>query len=388
MLLALLPVLATAADIQVQSAGYVDGNFVKIGVDDKIVVEGFGQRTVAGGGGIGVNYAIWNDWGVLKKSGSYNTYGSQYAAKNMAAMLDSTLKDGDILAVALGDEASHCLMDDILPAKLKDLGASMAYQFLMYEDNEGNFFPFKCGRHGEDYEDAESAFYKAQFDGENPKSSWRASYGLVLQVGGKVLAEKGSRALEGDVAITGSIDFRVTSTTTTTTTTDTALQALHDRLDDLEEQAKDNDNELVESLTTAVQDLEAKLEKEIADRKALETSIIEGDKTDRKEMEALLAEERDARMEAEQRIVSLETMMTDFMVQRFASMDIPESDGKSGNMCSNGGCAVPSVEADGETVTIKGSQVQFMSESCGATDLCELQRTVMALLERMTTKPE
>ena len=56
--------------------------------------------------------------------------------------------------------------------------------------------------------------------------------------------------------------------------------------------------------------------------------------------------------------------------------------------CSNGGCAVPSVEADGETVTIKGSQVQFMSESCGATDLCELQRTVMALLERMTTKPE
>ena len=31
MLLALLPVLATAADIQVQSAGYVDGNFAKIG---------------------------------------------------------------------------------------------------------------------------------------------------------------------------------------------------------------------------------------------------------------------------------------------------------------------------------------------------------------------
>ena len=43
-------------------------------------------------------------FGMRVRSCTLCRYGSQYAAKNMAAMLDSTLKDGDILAVALGDE--------------------------------------------------------------------------------------------------------------------------------------------------------------------------------------------------------------------------------------------------------------------------------------------
>lgn len=112
-------------------------------------------------------------------------------------MLDSVCRDGDFLAIAVGDEASNCIPDDKLPKKpvkvqapsscpscagglppplhpssisacqaalvqlcsdtpfidaafrskrLADLGARLSYDHFMYKTDDGEYKPFKCGR--------------------------------------------------------------------------------------------------------------------------------------------------------------------------------------------------------------------------------------------------
>lgn len=193
------------------------------------------------------------------------------------------------------------------------------------------------------------------------------------KVGGEVLAEKGTRQGKGKVEISGSFSPVTTTATTTTTTTNTVLQALHDRLDELEGQAKAKDNELVEKLTSSVLQLEEKLQKEVQDRKDLEAARKDAEAASTKMFNERLAAESDARAAAEIRVSSLESTIADMMNSRMMALDVPDTDGKD-SMCGNGACAVPSIEADGETLMLMASKVQFMSNSCGATDLCELQR--------------
>ena len=51
-----------------------------------------------------------------------------------------------------------------------------------------------------------------------------------------------------------------------------------------------------------------------------------------------------------------------------------------------GGCS-PTVEADGEVLTMRATNVQFETGACGATDLCELRRTVDALEAQLAGEP-
>jgi hypothetical protein len=41
------------------------------------------------------------------------------------------------------------------------------------------------------------------------------------------------------------------------------------------------------------------------------------------------------------------------------------------------------VQADDEVLTIRGTNVQFETGACGATDLCEMRRTVDALAAKL-----
>jgi len=376
-LLALVPCAVVPAKVEVISAGWADGNFAKISIDGEVVLQSQGQYAVAGGGGIGINYVILDQYGSRKKQGKFNTFGSMFEGDKFVQMLQQTLKQDDFLVVAFGDEASNCIQNDKPSKALADLGATKSYTHLMYTSPEGKYLPFKCGQHG-----GGSDTFALPF-AENKLTAFRNSYVFIVQKGGKVFAEEGKRPTTGNVQVSVDINFVITTTTMTTTTTNTELQALKLQLQALEDAARASENKVLANLTGLVTDLEQKLEDEVADRKqALAQAKAASDAQVQTATQALASEAK-AREEAEQRVTNLENELADMKkVNQALSKDLTLG-ATNGAASSWGSDSTPTVEADGSMVTVKGSKVMFESENCGATDLCELHRTVLAIADKL-----
>lgn len=200
-----------------------------------------------------------NDQGILKKKGVFNVWSLKFGGDQFVNFLKRWPQDGDVLAVAVSDEGSNCIQDDGVSKALADLGAKLSYKHFMI-DVDGEYKPFKCGG----ARDLRDVYLEIGSD----KSPYRNSYAAIFKIGNdSPLCEKGSRATEGAVTCEVTVKALTTTTTTGTTTTNTVLAALHKRLDQLEDDA--DGNELVVKLTKAVNDLEAKLEKEVSVRISL-----------------------------------------------------------------------------------------------------------------------
>lgn len=99
---------------QVKSAGFDDGNYVRITVDGKPVI---GQHR-------GHNVAVFDQIsGGLLKTGSFDTYRSPEEADQMAEFIEA-VREGDFVLVGIKDEGSRCMTERAYQA-LESIGSKL-----------------------------------------------------------------------------------------------------------------------------------------------------------------------------------------------------------------------------------------------------------------------
>jgi len=171
-----------------------------------------------------------------------------------------------------------------------------------------------------------------------------------------------------------------TTTVTGTTTTNTILQALHNRIAELE------DGSDVKSVATALENFEAKVAAGLKSQATVDADQTDAAKTQAAQMQimqAQIAELQQQQKEAWTALGDVRTLVaTTLSKPTTPDVDIP----RSGCRATGATCA-PTVEttADGSggiVLNALGGKVMFESAECQATDLCKLAQDVAAVLAK------